>query len=84
MKQALGVLAVVMISLMAGCATTAGTDGASAAVTKPSVLAAAKGEPLACTGGWHACVCDKEEKCCSFRQDCECGTGANAGKAICR
>jgi hypothetical protein len=82
MKQILGVLAVVMISLVSGCATTA-TTSESAGMTKPSVLAAAKDEP-ACTGGWHACVCDKEAKCCSFRQDCECGTGEAAGKAICR
>jgi len=80
MRQFLGILAVVMIS-MAGCATTASTEGGAA---KPSVLAAAKDAPPACTGGWHACVCDKEAKCCSFRQDCECGTGDQAGKAICR
>jgi hypothetical protein len=82
MRRTLGVLAVVMISFIGGCATTASTDGAGA--TRPSVLAAAKDSPPACTGGWHACVCDKEAKCCSFREDCECGTGENAGKAICK
>ncbi len=77
MKQALGVLAVVMISFLSGCAATATTQADSGS-TKPSVIAAAKDTPPACTNGYHACVCDKEAKCCSFRQDCECGSGGNA------
>ena len=84
MRQALGVLAVVMISILAGCATTGDGASASSGGAKPMILSS-KDAPLACTGGWHACVCSKEEKCCSFRTDCECGTsGENAGKALCK
>jgi hypothetical protein len=80
MKQILSALAVVVFSICSGCATT-GTESAGTAPTTKSVLAAAKDPALQCTAGWHACVCDKEAKCCSFRKDCECGS---AGEAICR
>jgi hypothetical protein len=73
-----------MISILSGCAATATTQADGASAAKPNFIAAAKDAPPACTGGWHACVCDKEAKCCSFRQDCECGTGDAAGKAICK
>ncbi len=78
MRQTLGVLAVVMISLISGCAATGAQT--STGSQGSGVLAAAAPAPN-CTGGWHACVCDKEAKCCAFRQDCECGS---SGQAICK
>lgn len=80
MRQTLSALAVVIFSICSGCATT-GTESAGTAPRSGGVLALAKDSTPQCTAGWHACVCDKEAKCCSFRKDCECGSG---GEAICR
>jgi len=77
MKQALGVVAIVLLSLASGCATTQAAGGR----TMSQSLASSKGaEPLQCMPGWSACVCDKTEKCCSPRLDCSCDGG---GKATC-
>jgi hypothetical protein len=76
MKQILGVLAVVILAVASGCATTQ-TSGTPA--KSDGVIASAKGaSTLQCVGGYHACTCNKDEKCCSFRQDCECSSGGNA------
>lgn len=75
MKQILGVLAVVILSVASGCTTTqtAGTPAKS-----DGVIASAKNATPQCVVGWNACVCDKDARCCTIDKDCQCSDGGHA------
>jgi hypothetical protein len=75
LKQTLGVIAILLLSIASGCATTHSDGGRTMG---QSLAAGGKATPLQCMPGWSACVCDKTEKCCSPRLDCSCDGGGHA------
>ena len=78
MKRILGALAVLSFLIAAGCSTTQTSAPASQGVVA-SVSGNAGAAPQ-CVPGWNACVCAKDSKCCSVRQDCNC---SGEGHAYC-
>ena len=69
MKRTLTMLAVLSLLVAAGCATTH-----TSAPTSGGYVASVTGsnEKLQCVTGWNACVCAKDSRCCSVRDDCNC------------
>ena len=76
LKQMLGVIAIMLLSVASGCATTTHSDGGKS--MSQSLAASGNATPLQCMPGWSACTCSKTEKCCSPRLDCSCDGGGHA------
>ena len=77
MKRFVGTLAVLALFAAAGCSTTQ-----TSAPKSGGVVASVTGSSAApqCVTGWNACVCSKDSRCCSVKQDCNC---SGEGHAYC-
>ncbi|HUL95329.1 MAG TPA: hypothetical protein VLT89_04925 [Usitatibacter sp.] len=73
-------IAALVVSVTGGCATT---QGEPMAAPGASVMASGDRPLPQCVPGWNQCVCEKESRCCSVRQECSCTTGATPGLAHC-